>query len=76
MIRTQIYLTEAERRGVARLAQRSGKKQSEVIRGAIDQLLRANGVTDRLARVRKARGIWKGRKLPELAELRREFDRY
>ena len=36
MTRTQIYLTKAEIQGVARVAATTGRKQSEVIREAID----------------------------------------
>ncbi len=39
MIRTQIYLTEQERDGLRALAAESGKKQSELIRAAIDSLI-------------------------------------
>ena len=39
MIRTQIYLTEKERDGLSALAESSGKKQSELIREAVDRLI-------------------------------------
>ena len=35
--RTQVYLTEEQDRGLKGLAQSTGRKQSELIRAAIDQ---------------------------------------
>ena len=39
MVRTQIYLTEKQRDQLAAIAKSARKKQSELIREAIDQLL-------------------------------------
>jgi predicted DNA-binding protein len=39
MLRTQIYLSEAERQGLLALALRSGRSQSALIREAIDAFL-------------------------------------
>ena len=36
MVRTQIYLTEEERDGLSVLSETSGKKQSKLIREAVD----------------------------------------
>ena len=76
MIRTQIYLTKDEHQGVARIAKVSGKKQSEVIREAIDEFLGKLGPQDKLSRVRKAKGIWKNRKDLDLRTIREGFDRF
>jgi predicted DNA-binding protein len=76
MVRTQIYLTEDEHQGVSRLAKASGKKQSEVIREAIDEFLGKMGPLDKLSRVRKAKGIWKNRKDVDLRSVRESFDRF
>lgn len=76
MIRTQIYLTEDEHQGVARVAKAAGKKQSEVIREAIDEFLGKLGPQDKLSRVRKAKGIWKNREDLDLASIRATFDRF
>jgi len=39
MVRTQVYLTEHQRDELAGIAKTLGKKQSEVIREAIDQFI-------------------------------------
>ena len=75
MTRTQIYLTVAETQGVARVAAETGRKQSEVIREAIDQYLMRLGPRDRLSRLRQARGLWKGRDI-NLGDIRSDFERF
>lgn len=78
MLRTQVYLTEAQDRALKRLARTTGRSQSQLIRDAVDQLIEA-----RAARAgswkeafRRASGMWADR--PELDELlgdlRREAD--
>jgi predicted DNA-binding protein len=76
MRRTQIYLTDEEQQGLAHLAQRTGRKQSAIIRQAIDELLARSGSEDKLARIRRAKGIWKGRRDMDARKLRESFDRY
>jgi hypothetical protein len=76
MIRTQIYLTEEEHRNLHLLSRRKGSSLSELIRGAIDQMLSHSKSVDRLELMREARGIWKERNdLPDFDHLRGEFDR-
>ncbi len=75
MMRTQIYLTPAESQGVARVAAETGRKQSEVIREAIDQYLVRLGPQDRLSRLKEARGIWSDREI-SIESLRGDFDRF
>ena len=43
MIRTQIYLTDKQRAELAVIAKNLGKKQSEIIREAIDNLIDQSG---------------------------------
>ena len=76
MIRTQIYLTERQQQGINHLAHRTGRKQSEIIRQAIDEFLERAGPTDKLNRLRRAKGLWKNRKQLDLRALRGEFDRF
>ena len=76
MVRTQIYLTEEQRAEIAEIASRSGRRQSEVIRHALDRFLEQEGGDRRKAVLREAAGIWRNRSdLPDLTALRREWDR-
>ena len=76
MVRTQVYLTETERDKLATLAEATGKKQSELIREAIDVLLDRSSDASLQAAIDAAAGMWKDRKdLPDFEALRREWDR-
>jgi len=76
MVRTQIYLTERQRDELAALAKIIGKKQSELIREAVDRLIDEEGRDRREAVLREAAGIWKDRTdLPDFKALRAEWER-
>jgi len=76
MVRTQIYLTKRQRNELAAIAKTTGKKQSELIREAIDRLIDQGGRSRRKAVLRMAAGIWKDRTdLPDFREVRAEWDR-
>ncbi len=76
MIRTQIYLTEKQRNELASLSKSFGKKQSELIREAIDKLIEQAGKNHRKMVLREAAGIWKDRTdLPDFKSIRSEWDR-
>ena len=76
MVRTQIYLTEDQRAEIAAIASQSGKRQSEVIREALDHFLEQRSRRRRKAILREAAGIWRDRTdLPDLDALRRVWDR-
>lgn len=76
MIRTQIYLTDKQRVELAVIAKNLGKKQSEIIREAIDRLIDQTGQRQKDMALREAAGIWKDRKdLPDFRVIRSEWDR-
>ncbi len=76
MIRTQIYLTEQQRDEISAISQSTGKKQSVLIREAIDLLIGQAGPKPRKAVLEQAAGIWKGRKdLPDFKAMRAGWDR-
>ena len=76
MVRTQIYLTEHQRDELAAIAKAKGKKQSELIREAVDRLIDQSGRIRRAAVLREAAGIWKDRRdLPDFETTRAEWDR-
>jgi hypothetical protein len=77
MVRTQIYLTVEERDALAVLARASGKKQSELIREAVDALIHHFSRGRREGVLQDAAGIWKDRAdLPDFAGLRKRWDRH
>jgi hypothetical protein len=75
MVRTQIYLTREEHSRLRSLARRSGRKQSELIREAIDAFLERTQIRHQKQRMQKCRGIWKDRDLSEFEAIRREVSR-
>lgn len=76
MIRTQIYLTDKQRAELAVIAKNMGKKQSEIIREAIDRLIDQSDQNQKKTALRKAAGIWKDRDdLPGFRAIRSEWDR-
>jgi len=76
MIRTQIYLTNHQRDELAAISKAFGKKQSELIREAVDRLIDQTGHSRREIVLREAAGIWKDRKdLPDFKAIRTEWDR-
>ncbi|MGB9497717.1 MAG: CopG family transcriptional regulator [Deltaproteobacteria bacterium] len=76
MVRTQIYLTKRQRDELAAIAKAVGKKQSELIREAVDRLINQAGRGRREAVLREVAGIWKERTdLPDFETMRTEWDR-
>ncbi len=76
MIRTQIYLTDKQRAELAIIAKNLGKKQSEIIREAVDRLIDQTSHNRREIVLREAAGIWKDRTdLSDFRAIRSEWDR-
>jgi hypothetical protein len=76
MVRTQVYLTEQQRDKLAAIAKTVGKKQSELIRDAIDRLIDQASSGRRALVLRETAGIWKDRTdLPDFSSIRVEWDR-
>lgn len=76
MVRTQIYLTDRQRAELKKMARVSGKKQSDLIREAVDQLIHQTGNSRREKVIAEASGIWKDRTdLPDYDQTRAEWDR-
>ena len=77
MVRTQIYLTETQQQSLRTLAGRTGRKQSELIREAIDRYVAEVSPVDYRTMVNQATGMWRDRRdLPDFESLRGEADRY
>ena len=76
MKRTQVYLTEEQERGLKRLAASSGRKQSELIREAVEGYLAERQPGDWKEALAALRGMWKDREdLDDLyGELRGEVE--
>jgi len=76
MVRTQIYLTKRQREELNAIAKTAGKKQSELIREAVDRLIDESRWSRRETVLREAAGIWKDRKdLPDFRGMRADWDR-
>ena len=76
MIRTQIYLTDKQRSELAIIAKNTGKKQSEIIREAVDRFIEQGSQSRKKLAFQKAAGIWRDRTdLPDLRAMRSEWDR-
>ncbi len=76
MVRTQLHLTDNQRKGLAALARSTGKKQADLIREAVDRLISQFNVGRRNAALDRAAGMWANRDdLPDFDALRQELDR-
>jgi predicted DNA-binding protein len=77
MVRTQIYLTDEQKRQLAQLAAASGKRQSEMIREAIDGYLAEREPKDWKEAFEAVRGMWAERDDLDdfVRDLRAEWER-
>jgi len=76
MIRSQIYLTENERDSLKNISSETGRSQSDLIREAVDIFIKKISKKNNNELRQEAFGIWKEKSdIPDLKELRTEFDR-
>ena len=76
MVRTQIYLTEYQREALAAIAKLGDKKQSELIREAVDDFIERRSRRRRETILRESAGIWRDRfDLPDYESIRAGWDR-
>ena len=63
LVRTQIYLSAAQQTALGRMAEQRGAPKSQLIREAVDAYIQQHDAPapDKLALLRKARGIWADR---------------
>ena len=75
MAEIEVNLSESEQKALREIALRTGKSESELIRDAVDNLIKSDR-SPRGAGMSQARGIWRDRKdLPDFDRIRREWDR-
>ena len=76
MVRTQIYLTERQREELAAIARHRRKRQSEVIREAVDRFIEQWSRQGRERILREAAGVWSDRSdVPEYEAIRTAWER-
>lgn len=76
MVRTQIYLTEEEREDLRKIAKETGKKQSELIREAVDEYVADRQADRQLEIIDEIAGIWKNRTtVIDYEKVRKNWDR-
>jgi predicted DNA-binding protein len=77
VVRTQVYLSEEQKRGLERLTATTGKRQSDMIREALDGYLAKHEPKDWREALEAVRGMWADRDdLDELqADLRMDWER-
>ena len=77
VVRTRIYLTESQHAELAHLAEKSGRRRSDLLREAVDDFIKRNSPRRRETILRESAGIWRGRTdLPEFDRLRLGWDRH
>lgn len=62
MVRTQIYLSEEQKRTLERLSAERGVSMAKLIRDAVDRLLKEEESTNFEVALDKSFGIWRNRK--------------
>ncbi len=77
MTRTLLHLTDEQDQRLQQLARARGRTRGELLREAVERLLDEAPADEWKARLREARGMWRGRSDLDgvVAEARRGFDR-
>lgn len=76
MKRTQIYLTEEEKKAIEKLSDERGTTQSNIIREAIEHYLEEVTLEEKRARLIAAAGMWKDKEdIPDVREMREGWGR-
>lgn len=77
MTETKVNIPESIQESLGEIARTTGKSEEQLIAEALAELIQNYRATNRLASLRKARGMWANREdIPDLDELRREWDRF
>ena len=76
MVRTQVYLTEEERAALNQFSVRSGMRQSDILRQALNAYISKSEHRQRQKTLERVAGLWKKRKdLPDFSAMRESWDR-
>ncbi len=76
MKRTQIYLTEEEKKAIEKLSDERGTTQSNIIREAIDEYIAKKKDEPGKKSIMDFAGIWKDKKdIPDVREMREGWGR-
>ncbi|MDR9416072.1 MAG: CopG family transcriptional regulator [Gracilimonas sp.] len=75
MIRTQIYLTEEEKKALEKLSDERGTTQSNIIREAIDEYVEKKEKEPKKKSILDFAGIWKDKEnIPDVDKLRDKWE--
>ncbi|MDR9418289.1 CopG family transcriptional regulator [Gracilimonas sp.] len=76
MKRTQIYLTEEEKKAIEKLSDERGTTQSNIIREAIDEYVAKEETKSKKKSIMDFAGIWKDKEdIPDVREMREGWGR-
>lgn len=76
MIRTQIYITDEEKKVLNLISGKTGQTKSELIRKAIDTFIKGYKQSNKAIVMKAAFGLWADRDdIEDFKKIRGEFDR-
>lgn len=70
MIRTQIYITEEEKKALEKLSRERNTTKSNIIREAIDKYVADSTLEGKKKKLKAAAGIWKDRDEDDIPDVR------